>query len=316
MKRQLTASILFLILMVSTLTACASGNNSNQQGFKQVTPVNSLPTVVQRAGTGRPSASSGLLPQSTGVVSPGEPNQSSVLISSLVNQRIAGDNGELGMVQGAVLDSQSGQLQYLAVDTIGPNPTRHVLVPWGAFQVVTLPKDLKDQSTAPAVYLKKGITDLSTVPEVDFAKLQDPKNLPANWAGDTQNYWSSKVPGLPVTGSKSAGQPVLFSRQQSDGPVVKDNQSQDLGTLSDIILDANGKAVFALLKPGAFGDLSGQFIPIPWNKLTWSADQSGPQLNAPADALKKAPRYDPKNVPAFASPGWDTEWNQYWQAVK
>lgn len=315
MRRRFTASILFLIVFAGVLAACSQGNG-NKQGYTQMTPTNSMPTVVQPLGTGTPSASNGLVPQSTGVVSPGQPLQGSVLISSIVNEQIAGSSGALGKIMGAVLDSKTGQLQYLAVDTMGPNPTRHVLVPWGAFQVVTLPQDLKNQSTAPAVYLKNGTSDLSNVPEVDFNSLQNPKNLPSGWAKDTQSYWASKVPGLPVTGTQAASQPVFFARQESSGPAVKDNQGSEQGTIEDVILNANGQASFGLLKPGAFGDISGRLIPIPWNKMTWSADQNAFQLNASGDALKTAPRYDPKNVPAFASPGWDAQWNQYWQSVK
>lgn len=309
MERRTIGLVLFLVMALSVLAACGQGNN-------QATPVNSLPTVVQPLGTGTPSASNGLVPQSTGVVSQGQPAQGSALISQIVNEQIAGDNGAIGKIMGALLDSKTGQLEYLAVDTMGPSPTRHVLVPWGAFQVVTLPDNLKNQATAPAVYLKSGISDLSTVPEVNYNQLKDPKSRPASWASDTQNYWASKVPGLPVTGNQTSGLPVFFTRQESAGPAIKDNQGNDLGTMDDAILNAGGQVQYALLKPGAFGDVTSRLIPIPWNQLSWSADTRAFTLSAPADALKAAPRYDPKNVPAFTSPGWDAQWNQYWKNIK
>ncbi len=75
------------------------------------------------------------------------------------------------------------------------------------------------------------------------------------------------------------------------GTSVRNDRGQDLGRISDIVLDARGHVPFAILSYGGFWGMGGKSIAIPFTALSF--DQSGNfiVLNADQAKLQSAPAF-------------------------
>jgi sporulation protein YlmC with PRC-barrel domain len=255
-----------------------------------------------------------------------------VLASTMLVYDVGSLDGQLGDAAGLVLDGTTGQLRYLAVETVGPAPARTLLLPWGSFQIVALPpaENLQGAEPAPQVWLKVDGQAAGEAPEIDPAALEDLENLAEGWDQETVSYWSNVLPNLPVSGQPASGRAP--EEDEADGNArtslfyvhygalrdidfdVRSPGNEELGEIRDFVIDRDGQVVFAVLEPQSTNGLGQGLAPVPWNTLVWSPSVGEFTLNVSPETLAQAPRLDPNDLPDMTVPGWEQDWRDFWES--
>ncbi|MBB5458076.1 PRC-barrel domain-containing protein [Paraburkholderia sp. Cpub6] len=141
---------------------------------------------------------------------------------------------------------------------------------------------------------------------------------------------ASATPVQPGAGARIAGGgvgdgpgPAVMAAATLDGNKVISSDGQDLGKISDIMLDVrSGRIAYAVLTEGAFLGIGGTLHAIPWRSLTLDTDRKCFQLDATAEQVKSSPGFDKDHWPAMADRAWGTSVHQfyhrepYWEATR
>ncbi|MBB5467603.1 sporulation protein YlmC with PRC-barrel domain [Paraburkholderia sp. CI2] len=141
---------------------------------------------------------------------------------------------------------------------------------------------------------------------------------------------ASATPVQPSAGARIAGSgvgdgpgPEVMAAATLDGNKVISSDGQDLGKISDIMLDVrSGRIAYAVLTEGAFLGIGGTLHAIPWRSLTLDTDRKCFQLDATAEQVKSSPGFDKDHWPAMADRAWGTSVHQfyhrepYWEATR
>jgi len=152
---------------------------------------------------------------------------------------------------------------------------------------------------------------------------------------DRSPYWSANKPGITkVTGNPSSpdgasgspavaatpsrtstyherwNQPVSVWAKASDlsGKDVRNSSNEDLGHISDLIIDADGSRLM-------YGILSfrGKMFAIPWTALALSSDGKYLMLNVTKDQLKDSIGFTRDTWPNFTDPQWNANTYDYYR---
>lgn len=101
---------------------------------------------------------------------------------------------------------------------------------------------------------------------------------------------------MPQHGATSAS----FTTQSGDlragqmiGSSVYDVQNQNIGSVKDIVLDANGRVTAVVLDVGSFLGVGGKYVAVALNDLKMDNDRL--TLNRTKDQLQNAPEYQLQN---------------------
>jgi sporulation protein YlmC with PRC-barrel domain len=141
---------------------------------------------------------------------------------------------------------------------------------------------------------------------------------------------ASRTPGQSDAGARIAGSgvgagpgPEVMAAATLDGNKVMSSDGQDLGKISDIMLDVrSGRIAYAVLTEGAFLGMGGTLHAIPWRSLTLDTDRKCFRLDATAEQVKSSPGFDKDHWPAMADRAWGTSVHQfyhrepYWEATR
>ncbi|MGF6266777.1 PRC-barrel domain-containing protein [Paraburkholderia youngii] len=141
---------------------------------------------------------------------------------------------------------------------------------------------------------------------------------------------ASATPAQPATGARIAGGgvgdgpgPEVMAAATLDGNKVLSSDGQDLGKISDIMLDVrSGRIAYAVLTEGAILGIGGTLHAIPWRALTLDTDRKCFQLDATAEQVKSSPGFDKDHWPAMADRAWGASVHQfyhrepYWEATR
>ncbi|NKJ49362.1 photosystem reaction center subunit H [Burkholderia sp. SG-MS1] len=131
--------------------------------------------------------------------------------------------------------------------------------------------------------------------------------------------------GARITGSGvgDGPGPDVMAAATLDGNKVRSSDGEDLGKISDIMLDVRGgRIAYAVLTAGGFLGMGGTLHAIPWSALTLDTDEKCFRLDATAERVKSAPGFDKDHWPAMADQQWGAAVHQfygrepYWQATR
>lgn len=127
-------------------------------------------------------------------------------------------------------------------------------------------------------------------------------------------------PGSPMTsGEKGArvigGQdntsgpgPYMMTASKLKGDKVVNEEGDDLGKITDIMLDVpKGRVAYAVLSFGGFLGMGDKLFAVPWNALTLDADEKCFVLNVDREVLEKEHGFDKDHWPSMADQRWATE---------
>jgi hypothetical protein len=318
--------ISFMLIIAVMIASCNAGETSNADpgtgNFPAVTQiVEDGVTPMPTSGEGGPGGEIITGNQSPEGVPPvampeGQVIDASVMLSSLFVLDVAGQTGKVADIEGVVLEPVNGQMQYIAVSTHGPVPDREMLLPWGTFYIISFPAEVETEAMQPApmVWLRVADESLANAPEFDRTELQDPGRLSTDWDTSARSYWAEIAPPMPVTGEMGAETsvaPLLVEvgfTGRFEYPAL-DPDGDSLGVIEDIILDQQGRALFVMLRPAT----GSEWIPVAWKAFAWVPEEQAFMLQVPASTLAEAPRINRETYPDTTLPGWESDWQQYWQ---
>lgn len=99
---------------------------------------------------------------------------------------------------------------------------------------------------------------------------------------------------------------ALLSSSSLVNTNVKNNENQDIGTITDLMIDiTHGKIAYAVLSFGGFMGFGDKLFAIPWRALTVDTVDEKFILNISKDMLEKAEGFDKDNWPDMS----DVQWN-------
>jgi sporulation protein YlmC with PRC-barrel domain len=93
------------------------------------------------------------------------------------------------------------------------------------------------------------------------------------------------------------------------GADVENSQGENLGDITDVVLDRTGRIEYAVLSFGGFLGLGEKYFAVPWAALRAEAGQRPGDreryiLNMDKERLKNAPGFDKNNWPDMADRSW------------
>lgn len=268
--------------------------------------------------------------------------------SELVGYNLENQNGEnVGTVDSALVNAQSGKIMYLIVKPDGAND-RYVAIPWSAIKAVK--SDQNNGNDNPgndgnngdngnknkkqkqhgkgkgngAFGLMPGIFDNNNKGNphsyalVYTRDLSELKDAPSFTHQDLDNWYEVdhsnqlrdywRGRGADVSGDENNGGPSLVRISDARYTIV-DRDNHEVGRMQDVILDLpQGRASYAVINRGGLS-LSGNYIVVPFSQLNWDQLQSNRvvTLDANPDLIKGAHRYRSLNEVPY--PGNDG-WDQ------
>jgi hypothetical protein len=105
----------------------------------------------------------------------------------------------------------------------------------------------------------------------------------------------------------------LISSDKVEGTSVHDTKGNDLGHLSEIMIDKiSGKVGYAVLKSGSFLGMGGDLFAVPWDILKYDTRQDSYVIGIPLEQLKKAPTYKASSPPNFEDRDWSRGLHDYY----
>jgi sporulation protein YlmC with PRC-barrel domain len=343
MKKYWWISALLVLSFIITACGALERNDQPPSGedgtFPEATA--DLPPELTATADGAPVEEGTATPQPLGTpagvspfeLTPGDVLNTAILGSSLLVYDVAGQDGQVGQVRGLVIDMENGRVRDLVVGTVGPQPRRESVVPWGAFQVVALPPadELAGAIPAPVVWLNASSEDVQSAPEFNYSAIEA-RPVPADWDADARAYWNERLPEIPVTAEgETVDQPAIeepeegasytalvYVQRELFGGInfdVENAEGQHLGDIRDIVIGQDGEIAFGLLRTRAFLGMGADLIPVSWQVLTWMPEEEEFLLNATPEMLNNAPRFDRANLPDMTLPGWEEDWRRYWDEL-
>ncbi|WGS55046.1 PRC-barrel domain-containing protein (plasmid) [Paraburkholderia sp. D15] len=108
--------------------------------------------------------------------------------------------------------------------------------------------------------------------------------------------------------------PDVMAAATLDGNKVYSSDGEDIGKISDIMLDVrSGRVAYAVLTAGGFLGMGGTLHAIPWSALTLDTDEKCFHLSVAAERVKTAPGFDRDHWPAMADPQWGASVHQFYE---
>jgi sporulation protein YlmC with PRC-barrel domain len=107
--------------------------------------------------------------------------------------------------------------------------------------------------------------------------------------------------------------PEVMAAATLDGTKVMSSDGEDVGKISDIMLDVrSGRIAYAVLSEGGFLGMGTTLHAIPWNALTLDTDQECFHVSIAAQQIKNDPGFDKDHWPSMADATWGTSVHQYY----
>lgn len=105
----------------------------------------------------------------------------------------------------------------------------------------------------------------------------------------------------------------LISADKVEGTAVYNTKGEDLGHVSEIMIDKiSGEVAYAVLKYGSVMGIGGKLFALPWNILKYNTRFGGYVVDIPEDRLKSAPSFDQNNPPDMADASWTKQIHDYY----
>ncbi|MFM0350013.1 PRC-barrel domain-containing protein [Paraburkholderia sp. RL17-347-BIC-D] len=115
------------------------------------------------------------------------------------------------------------------------------------------------------------------------------------------------------TGVGDGPGPDVMAADTLDGTKVVTSDGEDVGKISDIMLDVRaGRIAYAVLSEGGFLGMGTTLHAMPWSALTLDTDAKCFRVDISAQQLKDDPGFDKDHWPAMADTTWGTQVHQYY----
>lgn len=107
--------------------------------------------------------------------------------------------------------------------------------------------------------------------------------------------------------------PDVMAASTLKGTKVISSDGEDVGKISDIMLDVRGgRVAYAVLSEGGFLGMGTNLHAIPWSALTLDTDEKCFRVSLAAQRIKEDPGFDKDHWPSMADAAWGTTIHQYY----
>jgi sporulation protein YlmC with PRC-barrel domain len=107
--------------------------------------------------------------------------------------------------------------------------------------------------------------------------------------------------------------PEVMAAATLDGNQVRSSDGEDVGKISDIMLDVrSGRIAYAVLSEGGFLGMGSKLHAIPWSALTLDTAEKCFRVNLTAQQIADEPGFDKDHWPAMADERWASEIHHYY----
>ena len=105
----------------------------------------------------------------------------------------------------------------------------------------------------------------------------------------------------------------LISTDKVEGTPVVNGQGEDLGHISEIMIDKpTGQVAYAVLKYGSFVGLGGKLFAIPWDILNFDTGKNAYVIDLPEERLKEGPNADSTDRLDLGNFYWNRQVHEYY----
>lgn len=109
--------------------------------------------------------------------------------------------------------------------------------------------------------------------------------------------------------------PMLFRASTLEKLKVRNLSGDDLGKISDMVIDANtGKITYVALDFGGFLGVGDKLFAVPWHSFRYEMANNEEHLvlDVPKERLKQAPGFDKSHWPNMADPQWSHDVDKFY----
>jgi sporulation protein YlmC with PRC-barrel domain len=107
--------------------------------------------------------------------------------------------------------------------------------------------------------------------------------------------------------------PDVMAASTLKGTKVISSDGEDVGKISDIMLDVRGgRVAYAVLSEGGFLGMGTNLHAIPWSALALDTDEKCFRVSVVAQRIKEDPGFDKDHWPSMADGAWGTTVHQYY----
>jgi PRC-barrel domain protein len=113
---------------------------------------------------------------------------------------------------------------------------------------------------------------------------------------------------------------VIPAKKTVIGSKVVNQQDEDLGTIQDLVIDAEaGRIAYAVLSFGGFLGMGDKYFAIPWEAFRFTASDRYAVLNVDKRLLENAPGFNKDTWPNMADATWGNQifkhygYKPYWE---
>jgi sporulation protein YlmC with PRC-barrel domain len=119
---------------------------------------------------------------------------------------------------------------------------------------------------------------------------------------------------MQATNTPTAQKYGVVSASKIIGEAVVNRQSEDLGKIHELVIDAkDGRVAYAVLSFGGFMGMGNKLFALPWKALDFATNENKLVLNVDKEKLKAAPGFDKDaKWPDFADRTWGSTIYKYY----
>ncbi len=127
------------------------------------------------------------------------------------------------------------------------------------------------------------------------------------------NYETRDTYGMYKHNTHMGPGPKLMGADTLVGNDVYNLESDDIGTIKEIMLDmSGGKICYAVLSFGSILGMGEKLFAVPWDALTLDTENKRFVLNVEKYRLKDAPGFDKDQWPNMADQTWSNDVHKYY----
>ena len=109
----------------------------------------------------------------------------------------------------------------------------------------------------------------------------------------------------------------LISSDKVEGTSVYDRNGNNLGTISNVMLDKrSGQVAYAVLSFGGFLGMGSSYHPLPWDQLHYDSNQGGYLVDITKEQLEGAPTYSATEEARWQDPAYGRSIDAYYSSVE
>ena len=133
------------------------------------------------------------------------------------------------------------------------------------------------------------------------------------WSGDVDaryrtgdDYWTDRSGGPG---------PQVMAADTLQGDKVKNDAGEDLGEITDIMIDVpTGRVAYAVMSVGGFLGIGDKLFAIPWSAMQLDPENKCFRMNIAKERFEQAPGFDKDHWPTMADQRWAEDVHSFYNA--